>query len=91
VVDAYTNPHEDKDFHWLVSSGIGWAANEDLRSAMNEAERLSDEIAGLSNTRWFGFWRVPGPCKGTEYKIRWPGQPQIEGAELIDVYKKPTS
>ena len=91
MLDAYTNPHEDKDFHWFVSSGIGWAADEDPRSAMNEAERLTDEIAGLGHARWFVLWRVPGACKGTDYKIKWPGEPQIEGAELIDVYKKPKS
>jgi hypothetical protein len=80
-INAKDSP--EKPYHYFVTSYLGFVTGDDLLEVLSRQKRADRTDSRAKGKECF-VWRVPGPNEGTNYDIR-NYEPQIEGAELLDV------
>lgn len=54
-------------YRWFVSCAVNWCADDNLETAL---KRLRADHKGFPKPFRVVIYRVPGPCEGTNYEIR---------------------
>ena len=73
------DPEKRPEFHWFISSGLGWNAGDDLWEVLNTRRR--EDTGTFSADHANLFW-VPGEWNKTEYKIN-QSQPVVDGLVFV--------
>ena len=72
------DPEKLQDFHWFMSSGLGWNSGDDLWEVLN-TRRREDTGSKTLTVRWAHLFWVPGK---TGYYIK-EAVPVVDGLVFI--------